>query len=373
DFNNDGLTDLFFAGNITNSKLYLNQGNLKFKDITEDAGIHTEYWCTGVSVVDINEDGWMDIHVATIHHDPNKRVPDMFLINLGPDENGIPQFENRAAQLGVADSSYSTQAAFLDYDLDGDLDLFLLTNAIENYTRNAPIGQRTDGTGKSVDRLYRNDRQADGSIRFTDVSTEAGIRAEGWGLGVVINDFNDDGWPDIYCANDFLSSDHLYINQGDGTFRDEIGAYMNHQEFNGMGADMADLDNDGYNDLVVLDMMPDDNLRQKTMFSGSGYDRFMKSLAMNYQPQYIRNVLQRNNGNYTFSDIGYQSGIYATDWSWAALLADFDNDGLRDIFITNGYPKDVTNMDFVSYSKNASMFGTDSLKKQNAVEAIRDL
>src|SRR5690606_17039770 len=214
---------------------------------------------------------------------------------------------------------------------------------------------------------------ADGSIRFTDVSTEAGIRAEGWGLGVVINDFNDDGWPDIYCANDFLSSDHLYINQGDGTFRDEIGAYMNHQEFNGMGADMADLDNDGYNDLVVLDMMPDDNLRQKTMFSGSGYDRFMKSLAMNYQPQYIRNVLQRNNGNYTFSDIGYQSGIYATDWSWAALLADFDNDGLRDIFITNGYPKDVTNMDFVSYSKNASMFGTDSLKKQNAVEAIRDL
>src|SRR5690606_4355207 len=181
------------------------------------------------------------------------------------------------------------------------------------------------------------------------------------------------GWPDVYCANDFLSSDHLYINQGDGTFRDEISAYMNHQEFNGMGADMADLNNDGFNDLVVLDMMPDDNLRQKTMFSGTGYDRFMKSLAMNYQPQYIRNVLQRNNGNFTFSDIGYQSGIYATDWSWATLLADFDNDGLRDIFITNGYPKDVTNMDFVSYSKDASMFGTDELKKKNAIKAIRDL
>jgi hypothetical protein len=373
DFNNDGRTDLFFAGNLAESKLYLNQGNLVFKDATADAGILTDHWCTGVSVVDINKDGWMDVHVATIHPDPDKRVPDMFLINLGAGENGISRFENRAAELGVADSSYSTQAAFLDYDLDGDLDLYLLTNAIENYTRNAPIGQHTDGTGKSVDRLYRNDTMEDGSIRFTDVSREAGILAEGWGLGVAVNDFNDDGWPDVYCANDFLSSDHLYINQRDGTFRDEIGAYMNHQEFNGMGADIADLNNDGFNDLVVLDMMPDDNLRQKTMFSGTGYDRFMKSLAMNYQPQYVRNVLQRNNGNHTFSDIGYQSGIYATDWSWAALLADFDNDGLRDIFITNGYPKDVTNMDFVSYSAQASMFGTDELKKKNAIKAIRDL
>lgn len=373
DFNNDGLTDLFFAGNLTSSKLYLNQGNLVFKDITDEAGIRTDYWCTGVSVVDINEDGWMDVYVATIHHDPDKRVPDMFFINLGAGEDGIPRFENRAHELGVADSSYSTQAAFFDYDLDGDLDLYLLTNAIENYTRNAPIGQHTDGTGKSVDKLYRNETREGGLIRFTDVSAEAGILAEGWGLGIVVNDFNDDGWPDVYCANDFLSSDHLYINQRDGTFRDEISAYMNHQEFNGMGADMADLNNDGFNDLVVLDMMPDDNLRQKTMFSGTGYDRFMKSLAMNYQPQYIRNVLQRNNGNFTFSDIGYQSGIYATDWSWATLLADFDNDGLRDIFITNGYPKDVTNMDFVSYSKDAAMFGTDELKKKNAIKAIRDL
>lgn len=373
DFNNDGRTDLFFAGNVRSSQLYLNQGNLAFKDVTEEAGIHTEYWCTGVSVVDINNDGWMDVHVATIHPDIDKHVPDLFFINLGADENGIPRFENRAAELGVADSSYSTLAAFLDYDLDGDLDLYLLTNAIENYTRNVPIGQHTDGTGKSVDRLYRNDKQEDGSIRFTDVSAEAGILAEGWGLGVAVNDFNDDGWPDVYCANDFLSSDHLYINQRNGTFRDEIGAFMNHQEFNGMGADIADLNNDGYNDLVVLDMMPDDNLRQKTMFSGTGYDRFMKSLAMNYQPQYIRNVLQRNNGNRTFSDIGYQTGIYATDWSWAALLADFDNDGLRDIFITNGYPKDVTNMDFVSYSTESSMFGTDEQKQKSAIKAIRDL
>ena len=151
--------------------------------------------------------------------------------------------------------------------------MYLLTNALENYTRNAPIGQRSDGSGKSVDQLYRHDTLVDGSIHFTDVSSQAGILEEGWGLGIVVNDFNDDGWPDIYCANDFLSSDHLYINQQDGTFRNDIAEYMNHQEFNGMGVDMADLNNDALNDLVVVDMMPDDNLRQKTMFSGTGYDR----------------------------------------------------------------------------------------------------
>lgn len=373
DFNNDGLVDIFFAGNMESCRLYLNKGHLKFEDITSPSGVSTEIWCTGVSVVDINHDGWMDIYVSTIHPDIDKEERNVFFINRGVNEDGIPMFEDQAYQLGLDDSSYSTQAVFFDYDLDGDLDMYLLTNALERRTRNAPTGQHYDGTGKSVDRLYRQDTLPDGTVHFTDVSAQAGILGEGWGLGVVVNDFNNDGWPDVYCANDFLSSDHLYINQRDGTFRDEIGAFMNHQEFNGMGADMADLNNDGHNDLVVLDMMPDDNLRQKTMFSETGYDRFMKSLAMNYQPQYVRNVLQRNNGNYTFSDIGYQSGIYATDWSWAALLADFDNDGLRDIFITNGYPKDVTNMDFVSYSKDASMFGTDDLKKKNAAKAIREL
>jgi hypothetical protein len=373
DFNNDGLVDIFFAGNVESCRLYLNKGHLRFEDITSPSGVATKVWCTGVSVVDINNDGWMDIYVSTIHPDIDKEERNLFFINRGVNEDGIPMFEDQAHQLGLDDSSYSTQAAFFDYDMDGDLDMYLLTNALERRARNTPTGQHYDGTGKSVDRLYRQDTLPDGTVHFTDVSAQAGILGEGWGLGVVVNDFNDDGWPDVYCANDFLSSDHLYINQRDGTFRDEISAYMNHQEFNGMGADMADLNNDGLNDLVVLDMMPDDNLRQKTMFSETGYDRFMKSLAMNYQPQYIRNVLQRNNGNFTFSDIGYQSGIYATDWSWAALLADFDNDGLRDIFITNGYPKDVTNMDFVSYSKDASMFGTDELKKKNAIKAIRDL
>lgn len=373
DFNNDGLVDLFFAGNMTTSRLYLNRGNLEFVDITSSSGLSTKAWCTGVSVVDINRDGWMDIYISTIHTDIDKKAANLFFINQGVDENGIPVFEDNAARLGLADSSYSSQAVFFDYDLDQDLDMYLLTNSLERYARNAPVGQRYDGTGKSVDQLYRHDTLSDGSIRFVNVSSIAGVQAEGWGLGIVVNDFNDDGWADVYCANDFLSSDHLYLNQQNGTFKDDIAACMNHQEFNGMGADMADLNNDGLNDLVVLDMMPDDNIRQKTMFSGMGYDRFRNSLRMKYQPQYIRNVLQRNNGNGTFSDIGYMSGIYATDWSWSALLADFDNDGLRDIFITNGYPKDVTDLDFVTYNKSATQFGSSELKRKNASKAIQQL
>lgn len=373
DFNNDQLPDIFFAGNMTSSKLYINKGNLKFEDVTLASGLETKAWCVGVSVVDINKDGRSDIYLSTIHPNPQKSEPNLFFINTSTDEGGIPKFENLAGQLGLADSAYSTQSVFLDYDLDGDLDMYLLNNSLEKFPRNSPVGQRNDGKGKSVDRLYRHDTLSNGSIHFTDVSIAAGILAEGWGLGIVSNDFNDDGWPDIYCANDFLSSDHLYINQRNGTFKEDIANWMNHQEFNGMGADIADLNNDGLNDLVVVDMMPDDNLRQKRMFSNTGYDRFMNSLRMKYQPQYIRNVLQRNNGNNTFSDIGYLSGIYATDWSWSPLLADFDNDGLRDIFISNGYPKDITDLDFVTYSKDASMFGTNELKEQKASKAIREL
>ena len=373
DFNNDGRADIFFAGNINSSALYLNKGELSFEDVSDAAGVKTNLWCTGVSIVDINQDGLLDIYVSTVHPDADKKIPNIFLVNQGLDEKGIPRFKDLAASLGLADSSYSTQAVFFDYDLDSDLDMYLLTNSLESYHRNTPFGQRIDGSGKSVDKLYRQDTLADGTVHFTNVSAKAGILEEGWGLGVIVNDFNQDGWPDIYCANDFLSSDQLFVNQKDGTFRNEIATWMNHQEFNGMGIDMADLNNDALNDFVVVDMMPDDNLRQKTMFSWMGYERFMKSLQLNYRPQYIRNVLQRNNGNNTFSDIGYQSGIYATDWSWSPLIADFDNDGLRDIFISNGYLKDITDLDFVTYNQDVTMFGADSLKIKNAAKALKEL
>ena len=374
DFNNDGLSDIFFAGNMVSSRLYLNKGNFKFEDVTTSAGLQTSFWCTGVALSDVNQDGLLDIYVSTIHPKENKKSPNLLFLNKGNDKNGLPSFEEIASKTGLADSSYSTQAAFLDYDRDGDLDVYLLNNALENYSRNTPIGQRTDGQGKSQDRLYRCDGfDPEGRPVYKDVSAEAGILTEGWGLGIIVNDINRDGYPDVYAANDFLSNDHLYINNKNGTFTNKIASYLKHQEFNGMGMDAGDINNDGLNDIVVTDMMPDDNLRQKTMFSTIGYDKFVLNLRKHYQPQYVRNVLQLNNGNGTFSDIGYLAGIYATDWSWSSLLADFDNDGYRDLLITNGYRKDITDLDFIAYSREASMFGTDKRRLQKAIAAVNEL
>ena len=374
DLNNDSLPDLFFAGNMVSSKLYLNRGNFEFEDATEKSKVGTNLWCTGVAMVDINQDGLLDVYVSTIQPFTNRpNVPNLLFLNKGVDANGVPTFEEVASSVGVADLSYSTQAAFLDYDLDGDLDMYLLTNALENFNRNQAIGQRNDGTAKSTDRFYRNDGVVDGLPRFTDVSREAGIQLEGWGLGIVVNDLNDDGYPDVYVANDFISNDHLLINTKTGAFVNDITRMMKHQEQNGMGADIADVNNDGFNDVIALDMMPDDNLRQKTMFSTIGYDRFMLFRNKGYQDQYIRNVLQLNNGNQTFSDIGYLAGIYATDWSWSTLIADFDNDGYRDVFVGNGYRKDITDQDFITYSRESAMFGTDKTRLANAVQAVEAL
>ena len=374
DVNNDGLTDIFFAGNMVTSSLYLNKGDFKFEDISSRAAVKTNLWCTGVSMIDINQDGLLDIYVSTIQPDMKKPpVPNLLFLNKGIDNEGFPKFEEVAAKLGIADSSYATQAAFLDYDLDGDLDVYVLTNALETYNRNQAVGQRNDGTGRSIDKFYRNDGVLDGLPVFKDVSLEAGVQAEGWGLGIVVNDFNNDGYPDVYVANDFMSSDHLYINTGKSSFTNRINTMLKHEEQNGMGIDVADINNDGLNDIVVLDMLPDDNLRQKTMFSTIGYDRFMLFRKKGYEYQYIRNVLQLNNGNQTFSDIGYLSGIHATDWSWSSLLADFDNDGHRDLFVGNGYRKDITDQDFIAYSKELSMFATDGNRMKSIRQEIEQL
>jgi hypothetical protein len=368
DINDDGLTDIFFAGNMVSSKLYLNKGDFKFEDVTEKSSVQTNLWCTGVAIADINQDGLLDIYVSTIQPHINKpSVPNLFFLNKGNDKDGIPKFEEVAAAIGLADSSYTTQASFLDYDLDGDLDMYLLTNALENFNRNQAIGIKNDGTAKSVDKFYRNEGVVNGLPFFKEVSREAGIQFEGWGLGMVVNDINNDGYPDLYIANDFISNDNLLINTKNNSFSNNIKAMLKHQEQNGMGMDIADINNDGLNDIVALDMMPDDNLRQKTMFSNIGYDRFMLFRSKGYQDQYIRNVLQINNGNNTFSDIGYLAGIYATDWSWSSLLADFDNDGYRDLFVGNGYRKDITDQDFIAYSKELAMFSTD----KNRLNTIR--
>jgi len=372
DINNDGLQDVFFTGNMVSSRLYLNRGSMQFEDVTDVSGINTAAWCTGVAMVDINQDGFTDIYISTAGPDAASS-PNLLFVNKGLSNEGYPVFEEMASAVGLADSSFCVQSVFLDYDLDGDLDVYLLTNFIENYNRNTPYGQRHDGTGNSVDKLFKNEGTRNGIPHYKDVSADAGILSDGWGLGVVVNDINRDGYPDIYVTNDFMANDHLYINNQDGTFTNEIAAYLPHQEHDGMGVDMTDINNDGFNDIIALDMMPEDNVRQKAMFSNNPYDRFQLNLRKGYQPQYVRNVLQLNNGNGSFSDIGYMADVYATDWSWAALFADVDNDSYRDLFITNGFRKDITDLDFVSYSNEAKRFGSSAEKLKRAREAVERL
>lgn len=375
DLNGDGLTDLYFAGNQVSSKLYLNKGNLQFEDITRSAGVGTDRWCTGVAMADVNGDGLLDIYVSVAGYElPESEMENLLFIHQGLDEHGVPVFRESAAVYGLNDAGYSTQAAFLDYDQDGDLDMYLLTNALEKYNRNNLEPRRMDGESKSTDRLYRNN----GDETFTNVSREAGILIEGYGLGVNVADLNMDGYPDIYCANDFLSNDLVWVNNGDGTFSNEAGTYLKHQTHNGMGVDIADFNNDGLPDITVLDMLPEDNFRQKMMIPKVNYDKFQMKRDLGYQDQYMRNTVQLHQGftaegEPRFSEIGNLLGMAATDWSWSVLYADYDNDGWKDAYITNGYRKDVTNLDFINYSSYNQMFGSVEAKKQKAIQDLEDL
>jgi hypothetical protein len=367
DFNNDGLPDLYFTGNLVSNKLYLNKGDFKFEDITDQAGVGGNgKWCRGVSVIDINNDGWLDIYVcATISNNPEKRR-NLLYINQGVDKNGIPHFKEMAKEYGLDDTVYSTMATFFDYDNDGDLDMYLVVNEIpKGYNANLFKPIVTDGTFPSTGRLYRNDWND--SLKhpvFTNVSKQAGITIEGQGHGVTIADFNRDGWKDIYVSNDFAGNDILYINNHDGTFTDRAREYFKHTSANGMGQDFEDINNDGLADLVELDMNPPDNYRKKMFLNANNYNIYQNTEYFGYQYQYVRNSLQLNQGRRVngrdsagepvFSDIGFYSGIAETDWSWTPLVADFDNDGYRDILITNGYPKDVTDHDFINFRKQAT-------------------
>lgn len=372
DLNNDGLQDIYFTGNMVSSRLFLNQGDWKFRDITEEAGVGTTGWANGVSIIDINQDGLTDIYVcrAGPRGRSDQDRANLLFINNGPsNDGGIHTFTESAAQYGLADTDYSVQAAFLDYDKDGDLDVYLLSNALVNFNRNTSKPREITGKAPSVDKLYRNN----GDQTFTDVSKEAGILIEGFGLGVEICDINQDLWPDIYVSNDFLTDDLLYINQKDGSFLNEPSKYIKHQTFNGMGVDLADINNDGLSDIVVLDMYPADNRRRKQTMMGNNYDEYHTGLSYGYQPQYIRNTLQLNNGNGSFSEIGQLAGIDATDWSWSALLADYDNDGMKDLFITNGYRQDITNLDYMVYGQQVLTMGTEEANKKQRLEALNKL
>lgn len=370
DFDLDGLQDVYFTGNMVSSRLYRNLGEWKFEDLTETAGVGTTDWVNGVAVVDINQDSYPDIYLSKggPRGSSKQERSNLLFINKGL-KDGQLFFEEEAAAWGLDDPGYSVQAAFFDYDLDGDLDMYLLSNALVDFNRNTSRPIDRSGKAPSVDKLYRNN----GDHTFTDISVEAGILTEGFGLGVEINDINEDGLPDVYVSNDFLTDDIAYINQGDGTFKNKTAQYFKHLTFNGMGHDIGDINNDGLMDIVVLDMLPEDNERWKLTMMGNNYDEFQTGLSYGYQPQYIRNTLQLNNGNGTYSEIGQLAGISATEWSWSALLADFDQDGLKDLAVTNGYRQDITNLDFMVYGNRVLTMGTEEANRKQRLEALNAL
>ena len=362
DFNNDGLQDIYFTGNLVPNKLYLNRGDFHFEDITDRSGTNgAGHWCSGVAVVDINNDGWMDIYVCATFSSNAKLRTHLLYVNQGLDKNGIPVFKEEAAEYGLADTSYTTNAAFFDYDNDGDLDLYLINNKPGPFYQNSFSGGVLNDTldNPNTDILYENvGSDSLGHPFFRNVSKQAGIRETGYGLGLNICDLNGDGWKDIFVSNDFISSDVLYVNNRNKTFTDRIHQYLKHTSFAAMGNSIEDINNDGLPDIVELDMNPEDNRRKKMMLNANSYNTYQHFDEGNYMYQYTRNTLQLNQGptlkqgdsigDPVFSEIAFYSGIAATDWSWTPLLADFDNDGLKDLIITNGFPKDLTDHDFIT-------------------------
>ncbi|MDT0538313.1 VCBS repeat-containing protein [Croceitalea sp. P059] len=355
DINNDGLSDIYLTGNMEPNKLYLNKGDFKFEDISESAGIKgNKPWSTGVVMVDINADGLLDIYVSNAGNlEGNNHDNDLYI------NNGDLTFTEKASEYNLAETGFSTHASFFDYDKDGDLDAYILNNS------NIPVSSLGYAEQRDVraqdwegvphifrgvgDMLLRNDNG-----KYVDVSEDAGIYGSliGFGLGVLVTDINHDLYPDIYVSNDFYERDYLYINQKDGTFSEEIKAYTSHLSLSAMGIDIADINNDGYNDIFITDMLPEPDERVKSVMEFEGYNVFDLKQSKDFYQQYIQNTLQLNNGNGTFSEIAYYSGVDATDWSWAGLLFDMDNDGLKDIFITNGINHDLTDLDFVDFFAN---------------------
>lgn len=378
DFDNNGLPDLYFTASISPNAMYLNKGGLSFDDITETAGVKGEgRWANAASVVDINNDGWKDIYVCTtIKKNPAERQ-NLLYVNQGLNQNKVPVFHEMAAEYNLADTSHSVHAAFFDYDNDGDLDMYLVTTKMAGRTA---VDFSNNGTSESnidVDKLFRND--FDTRLNhpvYTDVSQQAHIVEGGYGLGISITDINRDGYKDIYVTNDFFSNDLLYINNKDGTFTNKAKTYFRHSSRNAMGNDIADINSDGLADILTADMNPEDNFRKKKNLGSNNYYIYQGMIYGGYNLQYVRNTLQLNQGpsvtdqgslaDPVFSEVGFMAGVAQTDWSWNVSLADFDNNGLRDIIITNGYPRDVTDHDFAAYRQKAGTL----VSRQDLIAAI---
>ncbi|MBS1531367.1 MAG: CRTAC1 family protein, partial [Bacteroidetes bacterium] len=382
DFNNDGLQDLYFTGNMVSNRLYLNKGNFEFEDITEKAGVGgMGRWGRGVAIVDINNDGLMDIYVCnTIYRDSSKRR-NLLYINQGIDKDGIPHFREMAKEYGLDLTEQSTMASFFDYDNDGDLDMYLTVNSASSSINPNLFGPKNQTQSRSMGKLCRNDW--DEKLHhpvFHDVSAQAGINIEGFGHGATTVDINNDGWKDIYVSDDFVSNNILYINNHDGTFTDRSKEYFKHTSYNAMGQDIVDINNDGLPDVVELDMNPQDNYRKKMILGANSYQTFQFFDLFGTQYQYVRNTLQINQGprlgqqghigSPAFGEIGFLSGISQTDWSWTPLVVDFNNDGYRDLIVTNGFPKDVSDHDFVTYRHDA-YFTTAKQKVLDQIPQIK--
>lgn len=372
DLNNDGLSDIYFTGNLVSSHLYLNKGNLRFEEIADEAGVSAEgLWNTGVSMADVNADGWLDIYVSrSAAANPQSRKNLLFI------NNHDLTFSEQGELYGVADPGYSTQGVFFDYDRDGDLDLFVLNHSVQEYAGFSTLLPQFKNRENAFygDKLYRNDRipppgQPEG--KFKNITDESGILTNvlGFGLGVGIADFNRDGWPDIYVSNDYNEPDYLYINQQNGTFKESLAEYIDHVSLFSMGSDIGDINNDGLPDILSLDMLPDDPYRQKMSTGADNYEKNQRLVSSGFHKQFMRNMLQINNGNGTFTEAGQLAGISNTDWSWAALFADYDNDGFQDLFVTNGYKRDYTNMDFMAFAADEKIRS----EKENKSIAIKDL
>lgn len=351
DLNNDNLPDIVFAGNQVSPRIYLNQGNFKFRDITSNfEGLNNSQWYSGVTLVDINSDGWLDVYFTSTAGNHPDKCANRLWVSSGTSDNNGPVFTELAEKYGIAEKGQSVNATFLDYDLDGDLDLYVLNNTLTQRMNTAYRPKITDGSAQNNDRFFRNN----GNGTFTDVTIEAGIVIEGFGLGVAVGDVNKDGYPDIYVSNDYISNDLLYINQRNGTFKNEIRKYMAYQTKSSMGDDMADVNNDGNPDMFTLDMLPEYYYKKRQTINGFSYIFYANDEKYGYEHQYLRNMLQLHNGFMNgemlpYSEVGQMMGIYASEWSWSPLFADYDNDGDKDLLITNGYPKDMTDKDWTYF------------------------
>jgi enediyne biosynthesis protein E4 len=362
DVNGDGQLDIYFTANQKQNKLYINQGDLRFKDVTDEAGVAgADGWKTGVTMADVDGDGKLDIYVSYLGDYLSYRGKNLLFINLGNDETGNPKFEERGAEFGLDLVGFSTQAAFFDYDRDGDLDMFMLTHSVHGNGTFANSSLRKKTHALAGDRLMRNDNG-----KFSDVTGESGIysSALGYGLGVAVSDVNLDGWPDVYVGNDFHENDYLYLNQGNGTFKEVLEQQMMHTSRYTMGVDFADFNNDGFPDLIAMDMLPDDQQRLKASMAEDPYDVYKFKQSFGYNHQFTRNTLQINNRNGTFSDVGLMAGVAATDWSWASFFADFDLDGNKDIFVSNGILRRSNDLDYINFIE------VDSIQRRMAPQGM---